>query len=126
MKKSKRKFGRAFWKLAEASPTFMQDLKLLEAAGIKIRLLNKSDIAYFHRKKRVIYVGKWSNNANKVISIGHEYVHALLCPTTDVKAGDDRETWINERLDEETEAIVHELLILKELIAAGKSKYFGK
>ncbi len=126
MKKSKRIFGRAFWKLAEASPTFMQDWKLLEAAGIKIRLLNKSDIAYFSRKKRVIYVGKWNSNVYNVVSIGHEYVHALLRPTTDVKEGDDRETWINERLEEETEAIVHELLILKELIAAGKSKYFGK
>ncbi|MBX9879685.1 MAG: ImmA/IrrE family metallo-endopeptidase [Candidatus Obscuribacterales bacterium] len=126
MKKSKRIFGRAFWKLAEVSPTFMQDWKLLEAAGIKIRLLNKSDIAYFSRKKRVVYVGKWSSHVNKIVSIGHEYVHALLRPTTDVKEGDDRETWINERLEEETEAIVHELLILQELIAAGKSKHFGK
>lgn len=126
MKKSKRIFGRAFWKLAEASPTFMQDWKLLEAAGIKVRLLNKSDIAYFNRKKRVVYVGKWSSHVNKIVSIGHEYVHALLRPTTDVKEGDDRETWINERLEEETEAIVHELLILQELIAAGKSKHFGK
>lgn len=126
MNKSKRKFGRAFWKLAEASPTFLQDLKLLEAAGIEIRLLNKNDIAYFSRKKQVVYVGKWSSNVNKIVSIGHEYVHALLRPTTDVKEGDDRETWINERLDEETEAIVHELLILQELIAAGKRKFFGK
>lgn len=126
MKKSKRKFGRAFWKLAEASPTFLEDLKLLEAAGIEIRLLNKNDIAYFSKKKRVVYVGKWSSNVNKIVSIGHEFVHALLRPTTDVKEGDDKETWINERLDEETEAIVHELLILQELIAAGKSKHFGK
>lgn len=126
MKTSKRKFGRAFWKLAEVSPTFMEDLKLLEAAGIEIRLLNKSDIAYFSRKKRVIYVGKWSSHVNKIVSIGHEFVHALLRPTTDVKEGDDKETWVNERLEEETEAIVHELLILQELVAAGKSKHFGK
>lgn len=130
MKKSKRKrgsaFGRPFWKLAAASPTFLQDLKLLEAAGIEIRLLRKSDVAYFNTYKRVIYVGKWSSNVNKIVSIGHEFVHALLRPTTHVQEGDDREVWINERLEEETEAIIHELLILQELIDAGKQKHFGK
>ncbi|HMY02475.1 MAG TPA: hypothetical protein PKN86_02595 [Candidatus Obscuribacter sp.] len=102
------------------SPTLIDDIDKIRAAGVRIRLVDGPCRAYYDRKKRTIYIGRWCPRNYKLISIAHEFVHALVKPTLDPIPGKTgRQEFINRCLEEETEAIVHEIEIVKELIKAG-------
>lgn len=101
-------------------PTLMEDIERISGEGVKIRLLNGPCRAYYDRRKRTIFIGRWCPKTYKLISIAHEFVHALVRPTEDPVAGETgRQEFIDRCLDEETEAIVHEIMIVKELLKAG-------
>ena len=105
----KRQFGKRLVEAALKSPTLIEDIERIRNEGVRIRLVDGPCRAYFDRKKRTIYIGRWCPRNYKLISIAHEFVHALLKPTIDpVRC-----------LEEETEAIVHEIIIVRELMQAG-------
>src|SRR3990167_734297 len=116
----KRQFGKRLVETALKSPTLMEDIQRIRLEGVKIRLVDGPCRAYYDRKKRTIYIGRWCPRNYKLISIAHEFVHALIKPTVDPVAGaTGRQEFIDRCLQEETEAIVHEILIVKELLRAG-------
>ncbi len=98
----------------------MSDLERIKVEGVRIRLVDGPCRAYYDRKKRTIYIGRWCPRNYKLISIAHEFVHALVKPTIDPVPGKTgRQEFIDRCIEEETEAIVHEILIVKELLLAG-------
>jgi hypothetical protein len=102
------------------SPTLVEDIERIRSEGVKIRLVNGPCRAYYDRRKRTIYIGRWCPRNYKLISIAHEFVHALVKPTKDPVPGKTgRREFIDRCLEEETEAIVHEIRIVRELIKAG-------
>lgn len=116
----RRQFGKRLVEQALKSPTLVQDIARIRNEGVKIRLVDGPCRAYYDRKKRTIYIGRWCPRNYKLISIAHEFVHALVRPTIDPVAGETGRTEFVERcLEEETEAIVHEISIVKELMKAG-------
>ena len=116
----KRQFGKRLVETAMKSPTLLEDLGRIRLEGVKIRLVDGPCRAYYDRKKRTIYIGRWCPRNYKLISIAHEFVHALVKPTIDPVPGKTgRQEFIDRCLDEETEAIVHEIEIVKELMLAG-------
>jgi Zn-dependent peptidase ImmA (M78 family) len=116
----KRQFGKRLVETALKSPTLMSDLERIKVEGVRIRLVDGPCRAYYDRKKRTIYIGRWCPRNYKLISIAHEFVHALVKPTIDPVPGKTgRQEFIDRCIEEETEAIVHEILIVKELLLAG-------
>ncbi|MBP9094413.1 hypothetical protein KBI23_25570 [bacterium] len=115
----KRQFGRRMVETLLMSPTLVDDIDKIRAAGVRIRLVDGPCRAYYDRKKRTIYIGRWCPRNYKLISIAHEFVHALVKPTVDPVPGQTgRQEFINRCLEEETEAIVHEIEIVKDLLKA--------
>src|SRR5271165_547148 len=120
MRNLKRQFGKRLVETAYKSPTLLGDLERIRNEGVRIRLVDGPCRAFYDRKKRTIYIGRWCPRNYKLISIAHEFVHALVKPTSDPVAGKTgRQEFIERCLAEETEAIVHEINIVKELIKAG-------
>ncbi len=120
VKNLRRQFGKKFVETALKCPTLVEDIRKIREDGVKIRLVNGPCRAYYDRTKRTIYIGKWCPRNYKLISIAHEFVHAIMRPTTDPVPGKTgRQEFVDRCLDEETEAIVHEILIVKELLEAG-------
>src|ERR1700733_8132869 len=116
----KRQFGKRLVETALKSPTLMADIERIRNEGVRIRLVDGPCRAYYDRKKRTIYIGRWCPRNYKLISIAHEFVHAIIKPTIDPVPGrTGRKEFVDRCLEEETEAIVHEILIVKELIKAG-------
>jgi hypothetical protein len=116
----KRQFGKKLVEAALKSPTLMDDIGRIKQEGVRIRLVDGPCRAYYDRKKRTIYIGRWCPRNYKLISIAHEFVHALVKPTVDPIPGKTgRQEFIDRCLEEETEAIVHEIHIVKELMKAG-------
>jgi len=116
----RRQFGRRLVEAALKSPTLLDDIQLIRKTGVRIRLIDGPCRAYYDRKKRTIYIGRWCPRNYKLISIAHEFVHAIVKPTVDPVPGKTgRQEFVNRCLDEETEAIVHEIHIVKELMRAG-------
>ncbi|MBK7746097.1 MAG: hypothetical protein IPP97_03405 [Candidatus Obscuribacter sp.] len=116
----KRQFGKRMVETLLKSPTLLEDIEQIREAGVRIRLVDGPCRAYYDRKKRTIYIGRWCPRNYKLISIAHEFVHALVKPTLDPIPGKTgRKEFVNRCLEEETEAIVHEIEIVKELIKAG-------
>lgn len=116
----KRQFGKTLVETALKSPTLIEDLGRIRLEGVKIRLVDGPCRAFYDRRRRTIYIGRWCPRNYKLISIAHEFVHALLKPTIDPVPGKTgRQEFIDRCLDEETEAIVHEIEIVKELQLAG-------
>lgn len=120
VKRLKRQFGKKFVETAAKCPTLVADIQRIREDGVKIRMVNGPCRAYYDRKKRTIYIGKWCPRNYKLISIAHEFVHAVIRPTIDPVPGETgRSEFVERCLEEETEAIVHEILIVKELMNAG-------
>jgi hypothetical protein len=116
----KRQFGRRMVEALQKSPTLIDDIERIREAGVRIRLVDGPCRAYYDRKKRTIYIGRWCPRNYKLISIAHEFVHALVKPTVDPVPGKTgRQEFVDRCIEEETEAIVHEIEIVKELIKAG-------
>jgi hypothetical protein len=98
----------------------VDDINKIRDKGVKIRLVDGPCRAYYDRRKRTIYIGRFCPRNYKLISIAHEFVHALVKPTIDPVAGKTgRREFVERCLEEETEAIVHEIKIVKELLKAG-------
>lgn len=120
MRNLKRQFGRRMVETLLMSPTLVEDIDKIRQAGVRIRLVDGPCRAYYDRKKRTIYIGRWCPRNYKLISIAHEFVHALVKPTVDPVPGKTgRQEFIDRCIDEETEAIVHEIEIVKDLLKAG-------
>ena len=112
----KRQFGKRLVETALKSPTLMADIERIRHEGVRIRLVDGPCRAYYDRKKRTIYIGRWCPRNYKLISIAHEFVHAIIKPTIDPVPGQTgRQEFIDRCLEEETEAIVHEIHIVREL-----------
>ncbi|HNH73100.1 MAG TPA: hypothetical protein PLF23_04965, partial [Candidatus Obscuribacter sp.] len=79
----KRQFGKRMVETLLKSPTLIDDIDKIRAAGVRIRLVDGPCRAYYDRKKRTIYIGRWCPRNYKLISIAHEFVHALVKPTLD-------------------------------------------
>lgn len=82
----KRQFGRRMVETLLMSPTLVDDIDKIRAAGVRIRLVDGPCRAS-DRKKRTIYIGRWCPRNYKLISIAHEFVHALVKPTIDPVPG---------------------------------------
>jgi hypothetical protein len=116
----KRQFGKRLVECALKCPTLVEDIERIRQEGVKIRLVDGPCRAYYDRKKRTIYIGRWCPRNYKLISIAHEFVHAVIRPTIDPVPGvTGRQEFVTRCLEEETEAIVHEISIVKELLLAG-------
>ncbi len=116
----RRQFGKRLIAIALKSPTLIEDIERIKFEGVKIRQVAGPCRAYYDRRKRTIYIGRWCPRNYKLISIAHEFVHALIRPTLDPIAGKtSRHEFVERCLEEETEAIVHEISIVRELIKAG-------
>lgn len=118
--KLQRQFGARFIQAVAKCPTLIADLKDIHANGIIIRKVGGHCQAYSIRKKKSIYVGSKCKLSYKLISIAHEKIHVLDSPTPDPVPGKTGRQWfIDACLDGETDSIVHEVVIVGELLAAG-------
>lgn len=120
MRLIRRQFGDQFADALAKSPTLVKDLELLRAAGVKIRKVGGHCQAYSMFQKKLIYLGSTCNVSYQLIALGHEKVHVLDSitpnPTPRVTG---RKEFIGMCLEAETDAIVHEVVIAEELLAAG-------
>ncbi len=117
--KLEKKLGKSVIDIALKLPTLMDDIDKIEEAGIKIKFIDGPCKAYYDKRKRTIFIGKWCPRNYKLISIAHEFVHAILNPTQDPVPGKTgRKEFIERCLEEETMAIIHEINIVKELVKA--------
>jgi hypothetical protein len=127
MKKLRRQFGKKFVDILKKSPTLVKNLEEIRANNIKIRAISGYCRAYYDRKPTTIYIGKSCGLAYQLVSLAHEFVHALLKPTNDPIPGvTGKKEFIARCLSEETEAIVHELKIQEEFNQAGVKFTFGR
>ena len=70
----KRQFGKRLVECALKCPTLVEDIERIRQEGVKIRLVDGPCRAYYDRKKRTIYIGRWCPRNYKLISIAHEFV----------------------------------------------------
>jgi hypothetical protein len=120
MEQIRRQFGDKFAKALSKCPTLVADLQEIRAAGVKIRKLGGRCQAYSDRDKRTIYIGGRCGLSYKLISLAHEKVHVLVSLTPDPIPGKTgRQAFIDMCLNAETDAIVHEVVVAGELLAAG-------
>ncbi len=120
MKNLRRQFGKKLVETAQKSPSLVRDIERIRAEGVKIRLVDGPCRAYYDRKRKTIYIGRWCPRNYKLISIAHEFVHALVKPTSDPIPGKTgKKEFVKRCLDEEAAAIIHEISIIQELMKAG-------
>lgn len=120
MKKIRRQFGDEFADALAQSPTLMNDLAEIRAAGVKIRKLSGRCQAYSNSGKLTISIAAQCSLSYKLISLAHEKVHVLVSPTSNPVPGKTgRQAFINMCLEAETDAIEHEVVVTGELVAAG-------
>ncbi len=120
MKKIRRQFGDEFADALAQSPTLMNDLAEIRAAGIKIRKLSGRCQAYSNSGKMTISIAARCSLSYKLISLAHEKVHVLVSPTNNPVPGKTgRQAFIDMCLEAETDAIEHETFVAGELLAAG-------
>lgn len=120
MKNLRRQFGKKLVETAQKSPSLVRDIERIRAEGVKIRLVDGPCRAYYDRKRKTIYIGRWCPRNYKLISIAHEFVHALVKPTLDPIPGKTgKKEFVKRCLDEEAAAIIHEISIIQELMKAG-------
>lgn len=116
----RRQFGKSLVAVAIQSATFLHVLREIRTHKVKIRLVDGPCRAYYDRKKRTIYIGHWCPRDYKIISLVHEYVHALVKPTIDPVPGvTGRQEFIYRCIGEETEAIAIEVQCVTDLLKAG-------
>lgn len=115
----RRQFGNKFTDMIQASPTLMADLATIRRRGVKIRRI-KGRTAYSYKKGKKIYIGTGWSRVMQVECLAHEIYHVLY--GTSPEAGGKkvrRSTFIRESLDEETDCVIHELTVARELMDAG-------
>jgi hypothetical protein len=120
MRNFRRQFGKTTAEIAKKSPTLVADIAEIREKGVKIRRIFGPCQACYDRKKWIIYISWQCPKLYKLVSIAHEFVHALVKPSKDPIPGETgRQEFINACLEEETEAICHEIQIVREFLAAG-------
>jgi len=120
MQRIRRQFGAAFAGALAKCPTLVADLKALRQHGVKIRKVGGHCQAYSNYFTKSIYIGAKCNLTYQLVALGHEKVHVLDSPTPNPLPGKTgRREFIDFCLNAETDAIVHEVQIVSELLAAG-------
>lgn len=115
-----RQFGKRFVETAKKLPTFLHVLGEIRINKVRIRQVDGPCRAYYDRKRRTICIGQRCPRNYKLISIVHEYSHALIRTTVDPEPGvTGKQEFIDSCIEDETVAIVTELKCVKDLIKAG-------
>lgn len=115
-----RQFGKRFVNDAIKSKTFLHALREIQTNGVKIRLVSGACRAYYDRRTRTIYLAKCCPRNYKIISVVHEYSHALRRQTIDPIPGvTGRQEFIRRCIGDEVEAIAMEVKCVAELVKAG-------
>lgn len=120
MLRIRKQFGNKFADAMSKSPTMVKDLEELRAAGVKIRRVGGHCQAYTMTERKTIYIGTKCKLGYQLIALAHEKVHMLGSPTQNpIPRVTGRQAFIDHCLDCETDCIVHEVVVAKELLAAG-------
>lgn len=112
--------GASLARTAEKSPTASGDLADLLRLGIKVEFVAGRQRAFFDSKTKTIYISKNRTDSQKLQAISHEYSHVALNPTLNPIAGKTgREEFIRQGLEQEADAVIHELMVANELKSVG-------
>lgn len=115
-----RQFGKRLVATAIQSKTFVSALRRIRNEQVKIRQVGGPCRAYYDRRTRTIYIGSRCSHNYKIISIVHEFVHAVVSPTFDpIPGATGRQEFIDSCIGDETEAIALEVQCVDELLKAG-------
>lgn len=107
-------------KIAEQSHTVIDDLTALLDRGVKVRFVPGPCRAFFDQKSRTINIASSCSSSRKLLAISHEYAHALLNPTAaPSREKISRQQFIERGLEDESDAVIHELVVARELKSAG-------
>lgn len=107
-------------KIAQKSPAVAGDLADLVNSGIKVQFANGRKRAFFDRRSRTISISNEKSDSQKLQSLAHEYSHVFLNPTLNPIPGKTgRSEFIQQGLEQEADAVIHELIVAYELKAAG-------
>jgi hypothetical protein len=120
-KKFARQFGRGAARTLLRCPTAVADLAQLRAAGIRIRRYpGPKNSAYAMAERRAIYISSHSTIGAVIGNLAHEKVHVLDSPTRKPLLGiTTREEFIEHGLAGEVDAVLHEAVVVGELLRAG-------
>lgn len=123
MEKLRKQFGRKFADTLAQCPTLVADVAELRKHGVKIRKVTgegKHCQAYSMRNRMTIYLGTHCSIAQKLIALAHEKVHVIVKPTPDpIPREMGRAEFIEFNLNAETDCIVHEVKVTRELVKLG-------
>lgn len=115
-----RQFCKRLVATAIRSKTFVKALRRIRTEQVRIKQISGPCSAYYNCKKRIIYIGRRCPRNYKIISIVHEFVHALVSPTIDPIPGiTGRKEFIRRCIGDETAAIALEVQCVDELLKAG-------
>lgn len=120
MKAFRKQFGRKFADALSKCPTLVADLAEIRSKGVKIRKVGGHCQAYSMLKRMTIYIGSKCKLSYALIALAHEKVHLLVSPTPNpTPRVSSRQAFIEMCLEAETDAIVHEVQVVQELLDAG-------
>ena len=120
MKQFRKQFGDRVADALAKCPTLVEDLAEIRSRGVTIRKVGGHCQAYSMLSKMTIYIGARCKLSEKLIALAHEKVHLLVSPTPNpTPRVSSRQAFIDMCLDAETDAIVHEVVVANELLAAG-------
>ena len=102
------------------SPTLIKQLTLLEQTDILIKI-SRGKGTYYDLYERTIFLESTPGDCVQVSTeIAHEIVHAIIRPTRDPVDGcDEMDRWVDECMEQETDATVNECIVADELAAKG-------
>lgn len=117
----KRQFGASFVSALEKSPTLVADLAQCRRKGVRIRKVPGKRQGYSLKSRKLIGIGDRGTRSYKLTVLAHEMFHVLrgTAPIDHVPAGMSRMQFVHLLLEEETSCMVHEAIVIGELIAAG-------
>lgn len=120
MQRIRRQFGAKFAEMLAASPTLVSDLNEIRRRDIKIRRVRGVCQAESIPANKLIRIGRSCGRLTQLLYLAHEAEH-LLRGTTPEPAGKKltRAQYVKMSLDEETQCVIHEILVAGELLAAG-------
>ncbi|MBI4532468.1 MAG: ImmA/IrrE family metallo-endopeptidase [Candidatus Melainabacteria bacterium] len=120
MLRIRRQFGQRFAYRLSKSPTLLSDLKLLRKRHVKIRRVRHLWGAYSVSTTKTIYIGADGAVTDQLLHLAHEAYHILFGETPEPSPRRmSRRQYLRMMLDEEADAQVHELSVLKEFMQAG-------
>ena len=105
---------------AEKSPIALGDLVDLLRLGIKVEFVAGRQRAFFDSKTKTIHISRNLSDSQKLQAVSHEYSHVALNPTLNPIAGKTgRAEFIRQGMEQEADAVIHELMVANELKSAG-------